>query len=52
LGKYFDSISISLSKGIGKFKIKGAPIGSCLLGDNDFIEKARYLRKVLGGGMR
>lgn len=42
----FDSISICLSKGLG------APIGSLLLGDKDFIRKARRVRKVFGGGMR
>ncbi len=42
----FDSISICLSKGLG------APVGSLLLGNTDFIKKARRLRKVLGGGMR
>ncbi len=45
-GKIFDSISICLSKGLG------APIGSLLLGDNNFIIKARRIRKVFGGGMR
>jgi len=45
-GELFDSISICLSKGLG------APIGSVLLGDVDFIKKARRLRKVFGGGMR
>ncbi len=45
-GNYFNSISICLSKGLG------APIGSVLLGDRIFIEKARRIRKVLGGGMR
>lgn len=45
-GKYFDSISICLSKGLG------APIGSLLLGSKVFIEKARRRRKSLGGGMR
>lgn len=42
----FDSISICLSKGLG------APVGSLLLGKNDFIHKARRVRKVMGGGMR
>lgn len=42
----FDSISICLSKGLG------APVGSLLLGTNDFIKKARRVRKVFGGGMR
>ncbi len=45
-GKIFNSISICLSKGLG------APIGSILLGNNEFIKKARRVRKVFGGGMR
>lgn len=45
-GKVFDSISICLSKGLG------APVGSLLLGKKNFIEKARRVRKVFGGGMR
>ena len=45
-GNIFDSISICLSKGLG------APVGSVLLGSNDFIQKARRVRKVFGGGMR
>jgi threonine aldolase len=45
-GEIFDSISICLSKGLG------APVGSVLLGKNEFIQKARRIRKVFGGGMR
>ena len=45
-GKLFDSISICLSKGLG------APAGSLLLGNKEFIRKARRARKVFGGGMR
>lgn len=45
-GAFFDSISICLSKGLG------APVGSVLLGSKDFIQKARRVRKVFGGGMR
>ena len=30
----------------------GAPIGSCLVGPKDFIRKARWFRKLFGGGMR
>ncbi|MBM3186163.1 MAG: low-specificity L-threonine aldolase [Bacteroidetes bacterium] len=45
-GSQFDSISICLSKGLG------APIGSILLGDKDFIKKAHRVRKAFGGGMR
>jgi threonine aldolase len=42
----FDSISICLSKSLG------APIGSILLGNTEFIKKVRRVRKVFGGGMR
>jgi threonine aldolase len=45
-GILFDSISICLSKGLG------APMGSVLVGDRDFIKEARRVRKALGGGMR
>jgi threonine aldolase len=45
-GNLVDSISICFSKGLG------APIGSVLIGDVDFIEKARRVKKVFGGGMR
>ncbi|MBN2209438.1 MAG: DegT/DnrJ/EryC1/StrS family aminotransferase [Candidatus Coatesbacteria bacterium] len=41
-----DSVMFCLSKGLG------APIGSMLVSSADFIEKARRVRKVLGGGMR
>ena len=44
--KYFDGISICLSKGLG------APVGSVLLADKATIKYARRVRKVLGGGMR
>ena len=42
----FDSISICLSKGLG------APVGSLLLGNKEFIHQAKRVRKVMGGGMR
>lgn len=45
-GKYFDGISVCLSKGLG------APVGSVFLSDAQTIKKARKIRKVLGGGMR
>lgn len=45
-GKYFDGISVCLSKGLG------APVGSVFLADQNTIKYARRLRKVLGGGMR
>lgn len=41
-----DSLSVCLSKGLG------APMGSLLVGNKEFIKKARRIRKVLGGGMR
>jgi threonine aldolase len=41
-----DSISFCLSKGLG------APVGSVVCGSQEFINKARRVRKVLGGGMR
>ena len=45
-GQTFDSISVCLSKGLG------APVGSVLLGNKEFIKQARRIRKVFGGGMR
>ena len=45
-GKYFDTISICLSKGLG------APVGSVILCKKKFESKARRIRKVFGGGMR
>lgn len=45
-GRYFDTISVCLSKGLG------APVGSVLLGNLAVIGKAKRIRKVLGGGMR
>ena len=45
-GKYFDTISICLSKGLG------APVGSVLLCKKELALKARRVRKVFGGGMR
>ena len=41
-----DSVSICLSKGLG------APMGSILVGGDEFIRLARRARKRLGGGMR
>jgi threonine aldolase len=45
-GRVFDSISICLSKGLG------APVGSLLIGNTEFIRKAKRVRKVFGGYMR
>ncbi|HMD99633.1 MAG TPA: GntG family PLP-dependent aldolase [Terriglobia bacterium] len=41
-----DSVMFCLSKGLG------APVGSMLVGSKTFIEEARHVRKMLGGGMR
>lgn len=46
VGRLFDSISVCLSKGLG------APAGSVLVGSKNFIQQARRIRKVFGGGMR
>lgn len=41
-----DTVMCCLSKGLG------APIGSLLAGPTSFIEEARRVRKLMGGGMR
>lgn len=41
-----DSVMFCLSKGLG------APVGSMLAGSEAFIERARRVRKLFGGGMR
>ncbi|MBI1784914.1 PLP-dependent transferase, partial [Candidatus Sumerlaeota bacterium] len=46
LTRGFDSLNFCLSKGLG------APVGSLVVGSREFFEKARRVRKVLGGGMR
>ncbi|TFG65257.1 MAG: threonine aldolase [Spirochaetales bacterium] len=46
LGRYTDSLMFCLSKGLC------APVGSLLAGTENFVEKARYSRKLMGGGMR
>jgi len=45
-GGMADSINICFSKGLG------APVGSILISDAGTVEKARFWRKRLGGGMR
>lgn len=42
----FDSVSLCFSKGLG------APIGSIITGSKQFIKKARWFRKSIGGGTR
>ncbi|RLI07407.1 threonine aldolase, partial [Candidatus Bathyarchaeota archaeon] len=46
LTRYADSVQICLSKGLA------APVGSVVVGTEEFIERARKYRKMLGGGMR
>lgn len=43
---YFDSVSLCLSKSLG------APIGSVLVGEQKFIQKANHFKKQNGGGIR
>jgi threonine aldolase len=44
--KHVDNLMFCLSKSLS------CPIGSLLVGDQQFIDKARKTRKILGGGMR
>ncbi len=46
IAQIFDTVSVCLSKGLG------APVGSVLVGNRDFIKEAKRWRKVVGGGMR
>ncbi|MBT5875058.1 MAG: aminotransferase class I/II-fold pyridoxal phosphate-dependent enzyme [Candidatus Latescibacteria bacterium] len=43
---HVDTVSVCLSKGLG------APVGSVLSGDEETIDRARYFRKMFGGGLR
>ena len=45
-GKYFDTISVCLSKGLG------APVGSLMISTRERVTKARVWRKRYGAGMR
>ena len=45
-GRLFDTLSVCLSKGLG------APVGSLVISSAERIERARLLRKRMGGGMR
>ncbi|PYI16914.1 l-allo-threonine aldolase [Aspergillus japonicus CBS 114.51] len=42
----FDSAQLCFTKGLG------APIGSIVIGNKAFIKRARWMRKLLGGGIR
>jgi len=44
--RYFDSVSVCFSKGLG------APVGSAIAGSKELIARARKVRKIFGGGMR
>jgi len=44
--KHVDSVSVCFSKSLG------APVGSCIAGDERTIANARHMRKAVGGGIR
>jgi threonine aldolase len=46
LTRGFSTVMFCLSKGLG------APVGSMLVGTHDQMDRARLIRKALGGGMR
>jgi threonine aldolase len=46
LTRHLDNLMFCLSKGLS------CPVGSLVVGTREFIDKARKMRKVLGGGMR
>jgi len=46
LARLVDSVCFCISKGLS------APVGSLLCGTQEFVEKARKWRKMVGGGMR
>jgi threonine aldolase len=46
IAQYADSVQMCLSKGLG------APVGSLIVGERQFIERARRYRKMVGGGLR
>lgn len=46
IARYGDSVMFCFSKGLS------APVGSALCGTREFVEKARRVRRVVGGGMR
>jgi threonine aldolase len=46
IGPYFDSLQVCFTKGLG------APLGSMVIGSKTFIERAKWARKMMGGGMR
>lgn len=44
--KHVDTIQVCLSKGLC------APVGSIVAGSKEFVDKARWYRKMMGGGLR
>jgi threonine aldolase len=44
--RHLDNLMFCLSKGLS------CPVGSMVVGTREFVDKARKVRKVLGGGMR
>ncbi len=44
--RHVTSVQVCLSKGLA------APVGSVIAGPADFVDRARRMRKMLGGGMR
>jgi threonine aldolase len=46
IAQYADSIQACLSKGLA------APVGSVVVGDKEFIDRAKHWRHLLGGNMR
>jgi threonine aldolase len=44
--RYFDSVTVCFSKGLG------APVGSVVAGSEEFIKRVHRYRKIFGGGMR
>lgn len=44
--RHVSSVQLCLSKGLS------APVGSVICGPADFVSRARWMRKILGGGMR
>ena len=45
-GRLFETLSVCLSKGLG------APVGSLVISSAERIDKAHWIRKRMGGGMR
>lgn len=44
--EYFDSLTMCFTKGLG------APFGSIIVGSKEFVTQSRWVRQMIGGGMR